>query len=148
MQAHHTTYEEQVRSTGKKAQKTDEQQLKGIIPGPPTNPNEQRDKEALTNLRKAHSAWDRTKRDYTAVLDQSRKIESTKGSKFEKDIEAAIREGIELDSQICQLETQFISTKEFSNDDIEEGTRLGSELHGLIKSGNKKAQALRSWFVI
>ena len=82
------------------------------------------------------------------MLDQSRKIESIKGSKFEKDIEAAIREGIELDSQSCQLETQFISTKEFSNDDIEEGTRLGSELHGLIKSGNKKVQALRSWFVI
>ena len=39
VQAHHTTYEEQVRSAGKKAQKTDEQQLNGIIPGPPNEPH-------------------------------------------------------------------------------------------------------------
>jgi hypothetical protein len=143
--SHNADFEAQVQSVGKVSKKAEAAQGPQE---PQPNANEQRDKEALTNVRKAHSAWDRARRDYMSVVSKSKQNESTKETKTEKDLETLIAAGNAADENICTLEVQFMGCKSFTTDDIADVVRLSQELHGLIKTGNKKAQGLRTWFNI
>ena len=66
-------------------------------------------KEAVTNAKKTHGEWDRKKRDLDGVVELSKGNGNTKGCKFEKDLEDAIKDGNKLDAQFLSLERKFNS---------------------------------------
>jgi hypothetical protein len=56
----------------------------------------EQDKVAVANIRKAHSAWDRSRREFSALVSKSASHANTKGCKFELDLQALIPQGITL----------------------------------------------------
>ena len=48
----------------------------------------EQDKVAAANIRKAHSAWDRSRREFSALISKSSSHDNTKGCKFELDLQA------------------------------------------------------------
>jgi len=56
----------------------------------------EQDKVALANIRKAHSAWDRSSREFSALVGKSAGHANTKGCKFQLDLQALIPQGITL----------------------------------------------------
>ena len=68
---------------------------KAAVPADKVEVSEQ-DKVAVANIRKAHSAWDRSRRDFEALVSKSAGHANTKGCKFELDLQALIPQGITL----------------------------------------------------
>jgi hypothetical protein len=81
------------KGSGQVAGKNPEAVVKGEI--------SEQDKVAVANIREAHSAWDRSRRDFEALVSKSAGHANTKGCKFELDLQALIPQGITL---------QFIET--------------------------------------
>ena len=113
------------------------------------NEQTERDKTTVCNLRKANSMWDKTRRDYNALVLKSKAHENTIGCKFEKDLEVIIEEGTQLDVKIQNLESKYLRDEPFTNAEIIDGATWSQQLMDLMKnSGNKKAAALRPWFKV
>ena len=98
----------------------------GAPPGPGEDVGGQaeRDKTMVTNLRKAHSLWDRSTRDFEALVRKSGSHPNTTGCKFEKDLVLIITSGASRDSAVQGFEQTFLEGKSFfRRGDQESGRR-------------------------
>lgn len=104
----------------------------------------ERDKTTLLSLRKAHSQWDRSKRDYAALLVKSEAHPNTKGCKFATDLQNSIKTGDKFDSVLVATESHSLAGNIFTDSDIEKGVASTNQLVQLVKDSNQKTQALRT----
>ena len=120
----------------------------GAPPGPGKDVGGQaeRDKTTVTNLRKAHSLWDRSTRDFEALVRKSGSHPNTTGCKFEKDLVLIITSGASRDSAVKGFEQTFLEGKSFSDEEIKKAADVSNNVLKLVKEGQKKAAALRPWF--
>ena len=100
-------------------------------------------KVTLTNVRKAHNAFDRTRRDWEALATGSSEHANTQGSKVERDLVEMIAYGKTLDADLCAMEQIALRGERYTADQIEAAARTASRLSALLKGGQKKANALR-----
>jgi len=176
--------------TGMIKKKTPEDAGKpGALPIP------EQDKVAVANIRKAHTAWDRNRREFSALISKSSSHANTKGCKFELDLQALVPQGITLqfmetfkvmticlfvvggpprsaripeidfrtwrvsilshhvtgkteDEVLQKLEQTFMRGETFTNDDLSLAAATCTKMADIIKTGNKKAVALKPWFKI
>ena len=105
-------------------------------------------KVAIASVRKAHSMWDKARREFVGLVSKSEKHPNTKGSAFERDLATFIAEGGKLDTEMMELETHFLEAGDLSDHHVKEGARLSTALHSLIKEGQKRASALKPWFKV
>ena len=115
-------------------------------PGKDVGGQAERDKTTVTNLRKAHSLWDRSTRDFEALVRKSGSHPNTTGCKFEKDLALIIKSGASLDSAVKGFEQTFLEGKSFSDEEIKKAADVSNNVLKLVKEGQKKAAALRPWF--
>ena len=106
-----------------------------------------RDQVAVTGLRKVHTVLDRARRDWTAIIAQSKTNINTAGSRFESDIEAEMLNGNLFDEHVVKLEQKFLARLPFTDTEIKEGAEWAKRLQELIKETGKKVTALKSWLV-
>ena len=111
---------------------------------PATAPD--RDKVAIANLRKTHSAWDRAKRKYTALISKSNQHENTKGCKVETDLGNTVTHGTQLDARMLTYETKFLEGKSFEDKDIADISTVVNQLVDIVKCNNKRSAAMKPWF--
>ena len=109
---------------------------------------EEATKSSLAQVRKAHNAWDKAKRDMNACVLTSMNHEATKGCKFEKDISSTIVSGNKVDETLVLLETKAIQGNKYTNEDLQKITTETETLKGYIKTGTRLTQALKAWFNI
>ena len=114
------------------------------IPPPPPTPNQ--DKETVTHLRKAHSAWDRAQRDIVALSNKAAQHENTRGCKFQVDLVRIAKEGGQTDTKIVQLEQLFLEGKQYTEEDTMRAAELCNTIKELMTEGSRKMNALRPWF--
>ena len=103
---------------------------------------------AVQNMRKTHSAWDRTKREWAGLIAQSEANTNTRGSKFESDLRAAILNGTRIDESMVTLETLYAAKSTLANDEIEQGAKLAAALVEAMKNGAKRVVALKACFKV
>ena len=87
------------------------------------SPHRERDKTTVMNLHTAHSFWDRSARDFEALVRKSGSHPNTTGCKFEKDLVLIIKTGALLDSAVKSFEQTFIEGKSFSDEGDQESGR-------------------------
>ncbi|CAK0830166.1 unnamed protein product, partial [Prorocentrum cordatum] len=109
-------------------------------------PPAERDKVCVTNAKKSHTLWDRTRREWHALCVRSKSCENTRGCKIESDLETLLKELDALDQDIMGVETKFLSATALTDDDITTTANNVQQLVDKIKIGNKKATALKPWF--
>ena len=94
-------------------------------PGKDVGGQAERDKTTVTNLRKAHSLWDRSTRDFEALVRKSGSHPNTTGCKFEKDLALIIKSGASLDSAV--------KGKSFSDEEIKKAADVSNNVLKLVK---------------
>ena len=99
-------------------------------------------------MRKVHSAWDRTKREWAGLVAQSEAHTNTKGCKFESDLRASILIGTKIDDSMVALETNYVAKGALARDEIEQGAKFASQLMEAMKNGGKRVVALRACFKV
>ena len=95
-------------------------------------------------MRKAHSSWDRTCREWTSTYESSESYPNTQGCKIEKDLKAMCEKGKSIDKQIQSLEQLVLRGINLDYGQIQEAQRLCSEMADLIKTGNAKNNGIKS----
>ena len=100
----------------------------------------------MANLRRVHSAWDKTRREWQALVHQSQGHDNTRGCKFESDLANMTKKGNSFDVVIEALEGVFLGGAEFDGEQIKQAADATSTLNSIIKEGAKKAAAMRPWF--
>ena len=103
-------------------------------------------RDAIVAAKKAHSEWDRKKRDLEGVVGRSKLNENTKGCKFEQDLEAMIETGIQKDNVLLEYEKKFNTAVKMENEDLVKVKAETEELSKLAKEASKKSSALASWW--
>ena len=103
---------------------------------------------AVSNMRKIHSAWDRTKREWAGLIAQSEAHTNTNGCKFESDLRAVILNGTKIDDSMVTLETNYVAKGALARDEIEQGAKLASHLVEAMKNGAKRVVALKACFKV
>ena len=106
----------------------------------------EKDKSVVAGIRRAHSAWDRQKRDWEALVEKSNQHPNTKGCKFESALSDLLAAGMTHDKVITAKESKHLRGEALSETDVAEALQECKLLHELMKNGSKKAQALRPWF--
>jgi hypothetical protein len=127
-----------------------------VVEGPAVTPHvalsvqsagvDPRIKDTCSHLRKAHSAWDRCRRDIEAVVSRSKANANTSGSKVEKDALAIVAVGEELDSKVQAMGRAYLTTNTLTEDQIDEAALLCQGVKDKIKEASKKSSALKAWF--
>jgi hypothetical protein len=120
---------------------------KAGVPADKVEATEQ-EKVAVANIRKGHNAWDRSMREFSALVAKSASHVNTKGCKFELDLKALILRGKKDDEVLQKLEQKFMLGDSLKHDDLKLAASTCTTIADLIKTGNKKAQGLKSWFKI
>jgi len=118
----------------------------GPAPSPADKGGTERDKVAIGNLRKTHSAWDRARREYTALVAKSKDHQNTSGCKLETDLGDAVTTGTNLDSKLLTYETKFLEGKAFTDAEIGSIAATVGQLVDIMKTNNKRAAAMKPWF--
>ena len=120
-----------------------------VEPSPPPPPEPKVDpriKELVAHLRKAHSAWDRCRRDIQITVSRSNGCENTRGSKIEADANKSLARGDELDKAIQEIERACMTNDSLNDEDMEHAAELCQDVKNLIKEAGKKLAALKAWF--
>ena len=91
-------------------------------------PHRERDNTTVMNLRTAHSFWDRSARDFEALVRKSGSHPNTTGCKFEKDLVLIIKTGALLDSAVKSFEQTFIEGKSFSDEEIKKAADVSNNV--------------------
>ena len=119
------------------------------MPGPPGKElkwvMDDETKKALSNLRKAHGALDRTNLEWTSTYEASEMHPNTQGCKIEKDLKAMVAKGEELDKIILSLEKVTMQKKNLTAGQLTEAVRVCQEVSELVKAGGAKSAAIKSW---
>lgn len=103
-------------------------------------------KAALAEVRKMHGVWDRFCRDAQGTIMASTQCENTNGCKIQIDLEQELKVGATVDKTILAFETACATIKKADPEDI---TNVAAQCHALdsiLKSGRKKAVALKGLF--
>jgi hypothetical protein len=108
--------------------------------------DEVRDKACVSHLRKAHNAWDRSKREFESVLMQSAQHVNTKGCKFEDTLKSLLTKGDGIDGDLRALEQKYMRNERFSQEEVEGSAAMSNDIKAIIKEGNKIAVAMKPWF--
>jgi len=108
----------------------------------------ERDKAANASCRKMHSHWDRTMREWEAIVAQSKGNSNTVGTKFQTDLEQLLIKGAEIDKQVVAVERAFIINLALADSEVQAGAAACKQLQALIKDGKERADALKPWFNI
>ena len=103
---------------------------------------------AVSNMRKVHSAWDRTKREWAGLVAQSEAHTNTKRCKFESDLRASILIGTKIDDSMVALETNYVAKGALARDEIEQGAKFASQLMEAMRNGGKRVVALKACFKV
>ena len=103
-------------------------------------------KDTCSFLRKAHSAWDRCRRNLDAAIARSQTNANTKGSKVEQDAGRIKEDGDALDAKVQAMERAYLTTNTLTADQIEEAAQLCQDVKGKTEVATKKVAALKSWF--
>ena len=102
----------------------------------------------MAHIRKAHNAWDRSKRELHSIISQSKANENTKGCKFESDLPGYIIEGDAEDAVLVQLEQKFMRGEMYSMDEISNSSAKAQNVKDIIKKSNKIMVAMKPWFLM
>ena len=105
-------------------------------PAPRSGDSRPQDKVAITNIRKAHSQWDRASRDSCAIVAKSAVHENTAGCKFERDLQELINQGADLDAKLMALEQQYMGSG-FADADVHEAGKLCRDLASIVAQAQK-----------
>ena len=97
-------------------------------------------------MRKCHSSWDRTKRDWQTVVKTSESCPNTQGSKLESDMKDLIMSCSAIDQKIVDIESIFLTKPFLTDDEILSGSQQVQSMTAECKVGATKAQALRACF--
>ncbi|CAK0797564.1 unnamed protein product, partial [Prorocentrum cordatum] len=109
-------------------------------------PDDPKVKVAIQAIRRSHNVWDRSLRDFAALVQKSKDHPNTQGCKFEKDLESISSQGDLIDKKLVSLEQKYMNTGTLDDDDIKLGAEQVSAIQDVVKQGNKRATALRPWF--
>ena len=110
--------------------------------------NKERDKITVQNLRKAHSMFERARREWQATVSQSAANQNTTGSKVELDLDTCIIEAGKTDECMMSVERKFLQGTSLVDSDIRNAAEMTTKLLEQIKGANKKQGALKAWFVL
>ena len=108
---------------------------------PPPKPKDDKGKAAVAEIRKTHSVFDKTIREWHGLIAMSEKSDITGGCKFEQLLNDTTR----LDEENMQVERKYLSGTTLLDDDIRTAAARSGELAKLMKDGNKKAAMLMTW---
>ena len=118
----------------------------GGAPSQALSPEEVRDRTTVAHARKAHSAFDRAKREFEGTLLQSSANMNTKGCKFEQDLKDLIIQGSGIDSKLIEIEQKHISGQRLVQTEVDLVAVCGKDLKQMIKSSMKLSAAMKQWF--
>ena len=105
-------------------------------------------KVATSNIKKAHQAWDAAKRDFDAVVSQSKLHPNTMQCKVVSDLSELVARGQAFDTKILLIESKAKMGERLSSDEITGSADMAKHLNEVIKTGKKKAQGLRTMFTL
>ena len=120
----------------------------GMTQVTPPSAEEIRDRAVVAHIRKAHNAWDRSKRELHSIISQSKANENTKGCKSESDLAGYIIEGDAEDAVLVQLEQKFMMGERYSVDEISNSSAKAQNVKDIIKKSSKITVAMKPWFVM
>jgi hypothetical protein len=103
---------------------------------------------AIHHVRKTHSAFDRARRNWSAVLAKSKENVNTKGCKFEQDLEASLGNGKCLDAKLMEIERIFMTDGKLANMNITAAADISNKLVNEIKFAGKRVAALQNCFKV
>ena len=109
------------------------------------NKESERDAVAMSNLQKAHSLWDKSKRLWEGTLLKSAAHENTNGCRFEAVLKAAIVALDKVDSKNMEMEQKHLTGHKLTDDELKEAASRTTQLVKEIKEGNKKKTELNRW---
>lgn len=112
----------------------------------PPSADEIRDRAVVQHIRKAHNAWDRSRREFSSTILRSSECVNTKGCKFEADLNTIIAEGNMADDDLVKLEQKFLSGDRYQASEVEKAAGLTKDIKELIKKANKIVAAMKPWF--
>ena len=103
----------------------------------------------MTSLKKGHSAWDRTSREWNGLVSKSAAHKNTKGCKFEVDLKNLTVKRRDLDDKLKSIERKYLTDpKSLDEDAMKWVSQYTHDLKETITQGQKKASALKPWFGI
>ena len=85
-------------------------------------------KNVVQNVRKAHNAWDKDKRHFTATIERSKTNANTRNCRFESELATMIARGDSLDATLVALEAKHIQGLDYNDADISSATMTCAEL--------------------
>ena len=107
---------------------------------------DEKTKIAIKNLRKSHSSWDRSRREFESAIQQSKKNENTKGSKIEQQLESLVNACNATDDMLIGLERIFMINGQLTDGQVLEASKLCAELKKDTDSAKELWNGLKSWF--
>ena len=113
---------------------------------PPQQPEDVRDRLVVAAARKAHTAWDKARREFEGVISHSRENANTKGCKFEKDLGSLIAEGNITDATIVAVEQKHVCGQQLTAAEVQSVATCGKDLKDTMKAGGKLSNAMKQWF--
>ena len=105
---------------------------------------DKRAEKALANLRKAHSEWDRKRREFLSVLSRGRQIKETKDSLFMIQLQEQVDAGDDVDSDILSHEIQVAASASIGDDMLTECAAKCTTLAETAKKANNMSLALKT----
>ena len=102
-----------------------------------------REETLIAHLRKIHTQWDKTKREWQATIGQSKNHPNTRGCSLEEDLVAELKFGEDLDKSMLQAETKVLGHERLTDAEIIKAQVLAGDLQNHIKTHNKKANTVK-----
>ena len=109
---------------------------------------EKASKVAITQIKKAHSAWDRDRRDLAIIVEKSKGNDNTCGCRVQKQLEESLENGNALDEELLDCERSTKHGHVLSTKEILRSSEAAKELAELIKNAKKKGAALKGMFSV
>ena len=100
--------------------------------------------KVITAIRKAVSEWDRKRRELSRVMVKSLACENTKGTAFEKQLEAAMTQGDEMVDKLEAIENKNITGVMITNEDKVIAAATMDSIFKLCKRGSATATLLNT----
>ena len=114
--------------------------------GAPAQSDEEKSKIAIKALRIAHSAWDKNKREFTSLVQESVENENTSGSKCERTLAILIDECTQIDKLLVELEVDFLRGKWWKDVQLQDIATKCTDIKAKSLECREKGNALRQWF--
>ena len=110
--------------------------------------DEEKAKLCVQKLRRCHSSWDSSKRQWKASQSKSEKHDHTAGCKFEHDLTKMMATGDAYDKICLEMESKHLGGTSLTDTDIRNVSEQVTNITNLIKSANKINNALNQWMAI